>query len=33
MLYMEPSLVLCDDPEGWDGSGQGGSVGRGCNYG
>lgn len=28
----KPSLMICDDPEGWDGMGEGGSWGRGCMY-
>lgn len=28
----EPSLVLCDDLEGWDGGSEGDWGGRGCMY-
>ena len=32
--HREPSLLLFDDLEGWDGGGEGGKMGRGhiCNY-
>ena len=32
VYHREPSLVLCDDLEWWEGGGKGGSRGRGCMY-
>ena len=31
-MVREPSLVLCDDLEGWEGGEEGGSRGSGCMY-
>ena len=32
VYHREPSLVLCDDLEGWEGGEEGGSRGSGCMY-